>query len=134
MADARWRRLLVVRLGSLGDLVHTLPAVAAIRLVHPSRRSTGWSIGCIASSWTWCPSSRSIDAARASRRAAGGCRRAANCGRGQYDVAIDFQGLLKSAALARLVGRRDGSIGFDRAAASREPAAAWLYSERVAVG
>ena len=28
-------RLLVVRLGSLGDLVHTLPAVAAIRLVHP---------------------------------------------------------------------------------------------------
>jgi heptosyltransferase-1 len=28
-------RILVVRLGSLGDLVHTMPAVAAIRRAHP---------------------------------------------------------------------------------------------------
>jgi ADP-heptose:LPS heptosyltransferase len=49
----------------------------------------------------------------------------------RYDVAADFQGLLKSAALARLSGARR-VIGFDREAL-RERAAAWFYSERVPV-
>jgi len=31
-------RILIVRLGSLGDLVHTLPAVAAIRRANPDAR------------------------------------------------------------------------------------------------
>jgi ADP-heptose:LPS heptosyltransferase len=29
---------LIVRLGSLGDLIHTLPAVAALRRAHPESR------------------------------------------------------------------------------------------------
>jgi ADP-heptose:LPS heptosyltransferase len=49
----------------------------------------------------------------------------------EYDVAVDFQGLLKSAALARLSGARR-VVGFDRGAL-REGAAAPLYSERVVV-
>ena len=49
-----------------------------------------------------------------------------------YDVAIDFQGLLKSAALARLSGARR-VIGFDRPAL-REGVAAPFYTERVTVG
>ena len=28
-------RILIVRLGSIGDIVHTLPSVAAIRRAHP---------------------------------------------------------------------------------------------------
>jgi ADP-heptose:LPS heptosyltransferase len=46
-------------------------------------------------------------------------------------VAADFQGLVKSAALARLSGARR-LVGFDRDAL-REPAAAFLYTERVPV-
>jgi ADP-heptose:LPS heptosyltransferase len=50
----------------------------------------------------------------------------------RYAAAIDFQGLVKSAALARLSGAAR-VIGFDRSAL-REPAAAWFYTERVDVG
>jgi heptosyltransferase I len=35
-------RLLVVRLGAMGDILHALPAVTALRLAHP-----GWSIGWV---------------------------------------------------------------------------------------
>jgi ADP-heptose:LPS heptosyltransferase len=44
-----------------------------------------------------------------------------------YDVALDLQGLLKSAAMARLSGARR-VIGFETAAL-RERGAAWFYSE-----
>ena len=42
-----------------------------------------------------------------------------------YDVALDFQGLMKSAAMARLSGARASSAS--RAAALRERGAAWFY-------
>jgi lipopolysaccharide heptosyltransferase I len=52
--------------------------------------------------------------------------------RRQYEVAIDFQGLVKSAALARLSGS-PRVIGFDRRSV-REPLAAFFYTERVRTG
>ena len=97
--------LLVVRLGSLGDLVHTLPAVARDPPGASRRsRSTGWWTPPIASSSRSSRSSIGIVVAARSHgaRLARGAR--ASCGRGSYDVALDFQGLLKSAALARLSG------------------------------
>jgi ADP-heptose:LPS heptosyltransferase len=48
----------------------------------------------------------------------------------EYDAALDFQGLVKSAALTWISGARR-RIGFERSAL-REPAAAAFYSERVA--
>jgi heptosyltransferase I len=48
-----------------------------------------------------------------------------------YDVAIDLQGLMKSAAMARLAGA-ERVIGFDRRAL-REQAAAWFYNESAVV-
>ena len=48
-----------------------------------------------------------------------------------YDVAVDFQGLIKSAVLARLSGARR-VIGFDKPGL-REPMAAMFYSERVRI-
>ena len=116
------KRLLVVRLGCFGDLVHTLPAVAAIRRAPSADLEIDWLVdaahagflalvpvithvvplgGRTAGAW--------LDARRALR-----ARR--------YDVAADFQGLIKSAALARLSGARR-VVGFDRASL-REPAAA----------
>jgi len=41
--SATIRRLLVVRLGSMGDIIHTLPAVAALRGVFPEA-TIGWII------------------------------------------------------------------------------------------
>ena len=124
-------RLLVVRLGSLGDLVHTLPAVSAIRRAHPDTE-LDWLVDAahrelldlvpILSSVIVLrrPTPQGWWEARRELRAR------------QYSVALDFQGLLKSGALAWLSGARR-IIGFD-AASLREPAAAWFYSESVPVG
>jgi lipopolysaccharide heptosyltransferase I len=122
-------RILVVRLGSLGDLVHTLPAVAALRRAHPTaeidwlvdapHRELLTLVPVISSIVTL--ANRSVGAWLDTRR---------ELRRRRYDVALDFQGLVKSAALARLSGAAR-VLGFDRRGA-REGAAAFLYSERVA--
>jgi heptosyltransferase-1 len=124
-------RLLVVRLGSLGDLVHTLPAVAAIRVVHPFAQ-IDWLVDRVHREFLdLVPVISSTIPLRKST--GGGWLQALRELRArQYDVAIDFQGLLKSAALARLSGAAR-VIGFDRASA-REGTAALLYTERVATG
>ena len=36
MANASLNRVLLVRLGSLGDIIHTIPAAAAIRRTYPN--------------------------------------------------------------------------------------------------
>jgi heptosyltransferase-1 len=124
-------RLLVVRLGSLGDLVHTLPAVAAIRLVHPFAQ-IDWLVDAVHREFL--DLVPVISSTVPLRKASGGgwLQALRELRARQYDVAIDFQGLLKSAALARLSGAAR-VIGFDRASA-REGAATLLYTERVAAG
>jgi lipopolysaccharide heptosyltransferase I len=124
-------RLLVVRLGSLGDLVHTLPAVAAIRLAHPFAH-IDWLVDRAHREFLdLVPVISSTVPLRKS--SGGGWLQALRELRArQYDLAIDFQGLIKSAALARLSGAAR-VIGFDRASA-REPLAASLYNQRVAAG
>jgi heptosyltransferase-1 len=122
-------RFLAVRLTALGDILHTLPAVAALRAAHRQAR-IDWVV-----ERKWAPvleGSPAIDEVIPfDRRSLWG---AAECvgrlRRNSYTCAIDFQGLYKSSVLAALSGapRR---IGFDRKWA-REPGAAMLYSERVA--
>jgi lipopolysaccharide heptosyltransferase I len=124
-------RLLVVRLGSLGDLVHTLPAVAALRRAHPEAEIDWLVDGVHEEFLTLVPPISSV--VTLSGRTVGAwldVRRRLRARR--YDVAADFQGLVKSAALARLSGARR-VMGFDRRAL-REPAAAFFYGERVDVG
>jgi lipopolysaccharide heptosyltransferase I len=124
-------RLLVVRLGSLGDLVHTLPAVSAIRRAHPTAE-IDWLVDAVHRELlTLVPVISSI--VTLADRSAGAwldARRALRARR--YDAALDFQGLVKSAALARLSGAAR-VIGFDRRSL-REAAAALFYTERIAVG
>jgi lipopolysaccharide heptosyltransferase I len=121
-------RYLVVRLTALGDVLHTLPAVAALRAARPGAH-IDWVVD---SKWAavleGSPAvNRVIPFDRRSARGAVACIRHL---RGQqYTTAIDFQGLYKSSVLAFLSGafRR---IGFERAWA-REPGASLLYTERV---
>lgn len=124
-------RLLVVRLGSLGDLVHTLPAVAAIRRAHPFAQ-IDWLVDRVHRELL--DLVPVISATIPLRKATGGgwLQALRELRARQYDVAVDFQGLVKSAALARLSGAAR-VVGFDRRAA-RESMAPVFYTERVAVG
>lgn len=124
-------RILVVRLSALGDVVHTLPVVAALRRAYPDAQ-LDWFVderfdalvGCVPvvdARITW--PGKGPHRWRERMRVLGRLRRA------RYDAAIDVQGLVKSAAAARLSGARR-VIGFARAHL-REPAARWFYTETV---
>jgi lipopolysaccharide heptosyltransferase I len=125
------KRLLVVRLGSLGDLVHTLPAVSAIHRTFP-RLEIDWLVDAVHQEFlALVPMLTSVVTLTApNARGWVDVRRRLRARR--YDAALDFQGLVKSAALSRLSGATR-VIGFDRTSL-REPAAAILYRERVPVG
>jgi heptosyltransferase I len=127
MPQAGEQSFLVVRLGSLGDLMHTLPAVAALRSSFPRARldwvvEQNWSslIELVTVLDGVIPWRRGMAGTLAGLR---GLRRT------NYTCAIDFQGLYKSALLARCSGapRR---VGF-AASFAREPGAARFYTERV---
>jgi lipopolysaccharide heptosyltransferase I len=120
------KRILIVRMSALGDIVHALPVLAAIRNAMPDvdvdwladRRYIGLLdyVDGIAQRVVGRPE---LSKAVASMRPRG------------YDVAIDLQGLLKSAAMARLSGA-ERIVGFERTVL-RERAAAWFYSECASV-
>ena len=55
--STRASKVLIVRLGSLGDIIHAIPAAAAIRRAFPHAESTGWPTRVIASSSISCRSS-----------------------------------------------------------------------------
>jgi heptosyltransferase I len=125
-------RLLMVRLGAIGDIVHAVPVAAALArrwpgvrldwLVERRHRSLLDLVPCVAPIEF---DSRRLGGAGGWGRVVRAMRR---CG---YDAAIDVQGLLKSALLARASGAAR-VIGFSRAHV-RERAAAWFYTEPVDV-
>ena len=142
-------RLLVVRLGAMGDILHALPAVTALRQAH-----AGWVID-----WVVEPCWRALLSAHESpgtevRTAAQplvdrlhlaptkAWRRdplsrktvheisvlRQELKRGEYDAVLDLQGAVRSAIVGRLTGcsRRIGEW------APRESAARWLFTECIA--
>jgi heptosyltransferase-1 len=121
-------RFLVVRLTALGDILHALPAVAALRAAHRNAQ-IDWVV-----EQKWAPVlegspaiSEVIPFDRASIFGAMTCARRLR--QKNYTCAIDFQGLYKSSVLAML-SAAPRRIGFERAWA-REPGASLLYTERV---
>ena len=123
-------RFLVVRLGSLGDIVHTFPAVATLRarfpraeivwLTHPR-----WAELVAASNLAdeiWPVDSRDLVNVRGIL---------AKIRAHSFDAAIDYQGLWKSALLPFL-GQVPKRIGFSSATV-REFGVPILYTDRVKV-
>jgi heptosyltransferase-1 len=123
---------LIVRLGSLGDVVHGIPVAAALRNEFPASRID------------WMVDPRYVELLNLVTgvdRRIGVDPRAIKHGKGrqrfreilrelrenQYDAAIDLQGLLKSAMLARSVRARR-TIGFPRKHL-REPLARIFYTD-----
>lgn len=122
------QRFLVVRLSSLGDIVHTFPAVAGLResfpdaeivwLTHPRWEALVASSQLATEVWT--AETRSFTSLREIIRRIRGRK---------FSTAIDYQGLWKSAALPSFGGvpRR---IGFS-SATIREFGVPILYTDRV---
>lgn len=134
-------RILVIKLGSIGDIVHTLPAVAAIRKRLPSTEIS------------WVVEQRSAEILRSSTliddlvevdtRGLRGAtelddalrdisRQIRHLRKKKFDLSIDFQGLLKSALIGQLSGARR-RWGFDKAGL-REPASRFLLTDAVETG
>jgi len=125
------QRFLIIRLGSLGDLVHAVPAVAALRAAHPDAQIDWLVEPAHAALLALVPAISNVRVLKG-RSVGGWLATRAELRAHHYDIAIDLQGLIKSAALARLSGARR-VVGFDTRAL-REPAARWFYTEQVVVG
>lgn len=119
-------RILAVRLGAMGDIICALPAVATLKHGIPGS-SVAW---VIERKWkALLEDNPFVDTVIAvDRTSLGGIASAWRQLRaGGFDLAVDFQGLLKS-ALAATAARPERILGFDR---TRERMAAWFYSSRV---
>jgi lipopolysaccharide heptosyltransferase I len=94
---------LIVRLGALGDIVHTVPAVAALRRAYPDAR-IDWVVDARHAPFAELVLAvdRIIRLEQATVQAWVDLVRRLRPYR--YDVALDFQGLMKSAVLARASG------------------------------
>ena len=135
-------KILIVKLSAIGDVIHTLPALCAIRSHWPDAHIT-WLIEEAAADLVI--GHRALDRVIVSGRkrwirqlATASHRRQALCEMRsfwrelrdtRYDLVIDFQSLLKSAVLARLA-RGGRKIGFDRGMQHQE-CSYLLLNERV---
>ncbi|HUE85994.1 MAG TPA: glycosyltransferase family 9 protein [Vicinamibacterales bacterium] len=120
------KRILIVRMSALGDIVHALPVLPAIRAAYPHVEVDWLADDKYAGILSF------VDGLAERIMGRPGLSQAVTAMRARkYDVAIDLQGLLKSASMARLSGA-PRVIGFERRAL-RERAAAWFYSETATV-
>ena len=112
----------------MGDVIHALPAVATLKHSFPGSRLS-WVIepkwACLLDGNPFVDEVIELD-----RHTLGGIRRAWRLLRSRrFGLAVDFQGLCKS-ALAASAARADRIYGFHQSQA-REPVAALFYSNRV---
>jgi heptosyltransferase I len=139
-------RVLVTRLGAMGDILHALPAVTALRQAHPEW-FLGWAVepqwrGLLCADYAtvrgpqmplvdrihlapakqWARAPLSLATLRDLQRVRRELREA------RYDICIDLQGAVRSALLGRW-SRAPRLIGEDK---PREPMARWFFTERVA--
>jgi heptosyltransferase I len=138
-------RVLVMRLSAMGDILHALPAVTALREAHP-KWHIGWAVEpqwkpllatedavrrgpsmplvdrihvVPARRWARSPlSAKTLREVRQTRR---------ELRQEHYDVCVDLQGAFRSAMIAKWAGAKR-LIGEDT---PRERVARWFFSERV---
>lgn len=129
--------ILILRMSALGDIVHAVPAVQSLKRQLPQARIHWLSekpyvpfleqVGGVDRVWEtntrrWRMGLRGISEARRLIKDLRGL---------SFRAALDFQGLLKSAALGSLA-RPEIFVGFERSAL-RESAASLFYSKRVSL-
>ncbi len=116
------KRLLVIRLSAFGDVIHTIPAVVALR----EHFQIDWAVEA--------PYRELVEIVAGVNAISLSLKNwsLANVGelRG-HEIAVDFQGLMKSALLARVSGARE-RYGFAREFVREKPAA-WLINRPVTI-
>ena len=152
ISETKIDRLLIVRLSAMGDVIHTLPAVHALREAFPAAH-IGW---LIEERWAelLCAPGASRRGVRSALRplvdevhvvnlkawgrspfSVSTLQRAATVWNdvrdAGYDVAIDLQGAMRSALLARLLGAR---VVYGAAEPRESPASLWYTRKVVARG
>lgn len=131
-------RILILKLGAIGDIIHTLPVLPVIRRRYPDAVVS------------WVAEKRSSEILRENplidnlievdtRSMRGrkvvenvlfeGSKQLKNLRQFEFDIAVDFQGLLKSAVIAKLSGAKV-RWGFSRLDL-REPASRVFYTNTV---
>ena len=131
-------RFLMIRLSSIGDIVHALPAVAALGGTFPEAE-VHWVVETrhadLLAGNPFVQRLIRLDTLGWRKKLASGntiasiARGIAALRQAEYDAALDFQGLYKSALIAWLSRSRE-RIGFAESWL-REPAAGVFYTERV---
>jgi heptosyltransferase-1 len=124
-------RILIVRLGAMGDIIHALPGAASLKHSFPGARIT-WVVEP-----QWVPlleGNGFVDRIVIFRRDAPGTWKPTKdeLRREHYDLAVDFQGLTKSALIAHLA-RPERIAGFGSRVVRERPAGLF-YSTRVQSG
>ena len=123
-------KILIVRLGALGDIVHAIPVAVALRKHFPEAQ-IDWVVSAKHREiLDLVPSlDRRIILNDRANAVGGMSLRAAltELRRTRYDVALDLQGLIKSAIIGRLSGARR-VVGFN-ARYARESLASWFYTD-----
>jgi lipopolysaccharide heptosyltransferase I len=100
-------RFLIVRLGAMGDVVHAIPVAAALRRAYPDARIDWLVSGKHREILDLVPVIDRRLVINDRNDASGGTPLIAairELRAGQYDIALDLQGLIKSAVLARASG------------------------------
>ncbi|MDT3779545.1 glycosyltransferase family 9 protein [Nitrospira sp. MA-1] len=124
MMDITPQRILVIKFSSLGDIVHALPAVAALRQRFPDARLT-WMVKEI-----WAPilegNSDIDDILSVNVSWRNWPTIIWKLRKGQFDLVVDFQGLFRSGIFGLMTGAQT-RVGFARA---RE-GATWFYTHKV---
>lgn len=135
-------RIAIVKLSSIGDVVHALPVARALRRARPDAHLT-WIVEArehavlrdhpdldavlAVDTRRWRKLARRPAGIREAAREIGAARRRLRAAR--FDVAIDLQGLIKSALIVGAT-RAPMRIGFARTHC-REPLGAWLTNRHV---
>jgi lipopolysaccharide heptosyltransferase I len=121
-------RFLLIRLGSLGDIIHALPAASALRDTFPAAR-IDWAVE---SKWARLLEGNPdiSEVISVDRKSAAGIAATIHTLRlAKYTCAIDFQALYKSAILAYVSGAAH-RVGFESSYA-REGLAVLCYTDRL---
>ncbi len=123
-------RILVIRLGAMGDVIAALPAAASLKHSIPHSKITWvvepkWSV--LLEGNPYVDSVMHLDR-RTFSSLASAWRELRSA---RFDLAVDFQGLIKSALVAT-IARPERIFGF-HAAHARESAASWFYSTKVQI-
>jgi len=132
------RKILIIRLSSLGDILHAIPAYKSLRAAYPAARIDWLVESRMAFLLSVVPGLDNIIEVdtRKAREQLGTLepwvqlRRVLQKLRSQgYEIALDFQGLLKTGLLSLLSGART-RIGFGPSLVRERPAH-WFYNRQI---